>query len=211
MVFAILLPFFYVNESIADNTKNIKYQIVNNETLGSIKRTVDVVLKEKISEEDLKKVALEIKNSDSKNYEKIFIGYSLQSDKIRKNKNGWATTHFNPNLEVKVIGLNLKDEHTLIQKTKNSVNSNRKVIGLWIDDRIGYSTIFFNTEGKLFMEKLFYDGSDSTDEMIIDENKKIKSRVASGNSEYFVINKKKELESWGINGIIYTARILPNK
>ena len=89
MVFAILLPFFYVNESIADNTKNIKYQIVNNETLGSIKRTVDVVLKEKISEEDLKKVALEIKNSDSKNYEKIFIGYYLQSDKIRKNKNGW--------------------------------------------------------------------------------------------------------------------------
>ncbi|MDD5215665.1 MAG: hypothetical protein PHQ03_09040 [Methylococcales bacterium] len=216
IIFAMLLSFGCVKESFSEikTDKGIEYKVVKDEKLGNIKRMVDVVLSEKISEEELKKIAMEIKHSDSKNYDKTFITYSLSADKKftkDRNRDGWATTHFNPNLEVKIQGLNLKDEQTLLAKANTATDANRKVIGSWIDDRIGYTAVLFKADKKLFMEKLFYDGSGSVDEMMIDKNKKITSKVDYGHGEYYVINAKKELESWGRNGLIYTSRELPRK
>lgn len=216
IIFAILLSFCCVKESISETKdhKNVQYEIVKDETLGGIKRMVEVVLSEKISEEELKKIAMEIKHSDSKNYEKTFINYSLRADKRftkDRKRDDWATTHFNPNLEVKIQGLNLKDEQTLLEKANASTNVHRKIIGSWIDDRIGYTAVLFKEDKKLFMETSFYDGSQSIDEMIIDKNKKIKTKVDNGHGEYYIINSKKELESWGRNGLIYTSRELPKK
>ena len=216
IIFAILLSLFFVKESISETKdhKSIQYEIVKDEKLSNIKRMVEVILNEKISEEELKKIAIEIKHGDPKSYDKTFITYSLSADKKftkDRNRDGWATTHFDPNLEVKIQGLNLKDEQTLLEKSNTATNTNRKIIGSWIDDRIGYTMVLFNADKKLFMETLFYDGSGSVDEMIIDKNKKIKTKVDNGHGEYYVINAKKELESWGRNGLIYTSRELPKK
>lgn len=79
-----------------------KYSIIEDTSMATIKRTVDVRLEQKISEDELRLVAEEIKGMDSKKYERVFITYYLPHQ--TPGSGAWATTHYDPNIDVRVLG-----------------------------------------------------------------------------------------------------------
>jgi len=88
--------------SNASIPNDIIYKIIKDEKKRDIKRSVHVLLNRRVSKEILTLIASNIKQGDPKRYERTFIGYFYKG---QTSSAYWATTNFNPNLEVIVIGL----------------------------------------------------------------------------------------------------------
>lgn len=80
----------------------INFGIISDGTFLGYKRSVDVRLNYEISEEELEAIAWRIKKMDRFKYGRTFIGYYLPGMKI--DAGYWATTHFTPDLEVRILG-----------------------------------------------------------------------------------------------------------
>ncbi|NQZ32545.1 MAG: hypothetical protein HRU06_14855 [Oceanospirillaceae bacterium] len=89
-----------ISESIAISS----YTIVKDTNLATIKRSVDVILDAELSVEALTAIAVEIKKSDSKKYDRTFIIFNLSTD--APNAAAWATGHSNPNLKIEILRYN---------------------------------------------------------------------------------------------------------
>src|ERR1039458_10482874 len=62
-----------------------------------------------VSEEVLRAIATKLKNSDHGTYERTFISYYLPGMKV--GSGAWATSHFDPDLEICILGVR-SEEHT---------------------------------------------------------------------------------------------------
>ncbi|MDA3933986.1 MAG: hypothetical protein PF630_06625 [Gammaproteobacteria bacterium] len=78
-----------------------QYEIINSETNHSYKKSVDVRILKKHTKDELAGFAHEIKNLDSRKYDRIFIFYYLPGMSI--GSGAYATTHYNPNLQIKIL------------------------------------------------------------------------------------------------------------
>ncbi|MGD8451304.1 MAG: hypothetical protein PVJ57_05745 [Phycisphaerae bacterium] len=132
------------------------YTIIRSSTIPGVKRTVDVCVSKRISEAELRTMALEIKAQDLGQYERTFISYYLRGMEV--GHGAWATTHFNPDLEVCILGLTAEEEQ---QSSTSRPSAAREVIGCWLDDRphAGGRITIFTEGGKLFIERAFKDGT----------------------------------------------------
>ena len=77
-----------------------KFTIVSDEYLLHHKRTVEVMLNEELSEEQLTTLAISIKAAAKQSTDRTFIGYRVSGS---SEAGYWATTHYNPDLEVKIL------------------------------------------------------------------------------------------------------------
>lgn len=125
------------------------------------KATIEITLEEKITKESLKWIALLIRGDIFKAAERIFMVYNVKrkEDYIK----AWATTHFNPNLEVKILGSTDTED-----KIMNKVSVDGDVIGKWQDTRpyADKSMILYEKNNKLFMKSTCKDGSSGDIEFI---------------------------------------------
>ncbi|MCK4913717.1 MAG: hypothetical protein KAI59_04270 [Planctomycetes bacterium] len=175
--------------------KDITYEIINTQTFRDIKRSLDVRLNKKVSEETLRAIALKLKAQDSRKYERTFICYYLPDMEI--GTGAWATTHFNPNLDIRILGFTSEQEKNLKQR---SDDPSREVIGSWLDESpfIGKKYTVFRQNGKLFMEYMFEDGG--TLKMEIVEKFSDKGRAfrknKGNNREYYLIDSQGNLQVW---------------
>src|SRR5437588_13094114 len=64
----------------------------------SKKRMVDVRLNTKVSKEVLREIALAVKSTEKRQYERTFIFYYLPGE-----DRPWATSHFNPTLQATTL------------------------------------------------------------------------------------------------------------
>jgi hypothetical protein len=197
-----------VSSSNKANETSNNYRIIEDSRTGNIKRSVEVILEDKLEENDLKKIAEKIKRSDGRDYERTFIGYHI---KQKRDSGYWATTHYNPNLQVLILGLTKTAESSLSKPEPSS--SDKKVIGTWLDDWsfIGSKiTIYYSKDGKLIFENIYSDGSSTTEMVESNDPRGKKLETARGNSigEYYIINASNQLEFWGKNGNYYTAKSL---
>ena len=76
--------------------------IVEDTSMANLRRSVVVELEQPISESKLREAAYMIRDSDARNYERTFIEYYLPGMVV--GAGAWATTHFNPALEVQIYG-----------------------------------------------------------------------------------------------------------
>ncbi len=187
------------------------YEIVSDTARGSIKRTVEVRLNQRISEDRLRTVAREIYDSARRNYERTFIGYRLADQ--AEDSVYWATTHYNPALEVKILGLTESRHSEMSSRPSRPLAG--EVIGVWLDERpyVGARKTLVSENGKLFMHTNYSDGSEDKSEMIdlqMQEGVRIEDAGGNSHGEYYFVNGQSELEYWGANGKFYTARPLPN-
>ncbi len=188
--------------------EDVKYTVSEDTHKRDIKRSVVVILEKKISKDNLHNLAYKIKNSDPANYQRTFIGYYLKGKD--KNNGYWATTNFNPNLEVRMLGLSIEDEAVLTKPVVSTAN--KDVLGVWLDDHPGVGakmTIYHSKDGKLYLERSYSDGSSGRKEMInfaIENGKRIEDKEGNDFGEYFIINKANQLEFWSKNGNYYTAK-----
>lgn len=169
---------------------DVKYSVINKEILLNLKRSLDIRINKRVSKNVLKTIALKLKAQDNKKYKRTFIGYYLPNMKI--NAGYWASTHFNPNLEIKIYGMS-KKEFEKITKTK-TVNKKEKIIGSWIDTESAFKgrITIYKKDNKLYMRKIYKDGSIANHECKkykVGSQSRIKKK-SDKLGDYFVIDKK---------------------
>jgi hypothetical protein len=204
--------FSCTNESSIEATGEIltEYRVVKDEAKHNIKRSIEVVLEKKASVSELETLARKLRNSNPTSFQRTFIGYFILDD--NKESGYWASSHFNPNLEVKILGLTIEQEKSLAEQ---QLSKDLGVfLGSWLEDRpmIGRKISIFDAGDFLILEDSYPDG--------VSVSKKMKSRNeqgglrvedADGNDfgEFFLINSKGNLEFWSKNGNYYTAKKFP--
>ncbi|NOX55980.1 MAG: hypothetical protein GXP27_16360 [Planctomycetes bacterium] len=140
----------------ASRQNSLSYKIVESESVPPHKRSLTVILDRKVSEAALRDLALRLKAQSSQRYERTFITYYLPGMTI--NAGAWATTHFNPDLQVRIFGLTLEQEKKLVSEP---VPAGWDVLGRWLDERpfFGKRVTIFRQAGTLYVEEKYPDGS----------------------------------------------------
>ena len=78
------------------------YTIINEVQNKTIKKTtIEIRLKKEVNEAELKEIALNIKEKRT-GFKMLWMFYYLQGHKVESG--AWATTHFKPELNVKILG-----------------------------------------------------------------------------------------------------------
>ena len=87
---------------------DVRYSVIQTNIVTGIRKSIDVRLDKEVSEDALRAIAVELKSGDSRHYERTFIVYYLPEMPV--GGGGWATTHFDPGLEVRILGLAGQEE-----------------------------------------------------------------------------------------------------
>jgi hypothetical protein len=150
-----------LQEAIIPN--DVSYSIIDSEVIPGIKRSLTVRLNRKVSEKTLRGIALELKSRDTRDYDRTFIACLLPGMVV--GSGAWATTHFNPDLEVRINGLTVEEEAALVARPESD---NREIVGHWLDERpfVGSRIAIFKDHGKLYVERVFKDGGTWKEELI---------------------------------------------
>jgi len=90
---------------------------------------MDIRLENKVSKDFLHKLANHLKDSDSQKYDRFFIVYLLPE--MKPGAGAWATSHFDPELEVKILGMTIEEEEKLKIKSEPSSDN---TLGEWLDE-----------------------------------------------------------------------------
>ena len=177
--------------------KDITYTIIDKNIVPRIKRSLDIRLNRKVSEDVLSAIAMQLKNSDPNTYERTFIGYYLPDMTV--NAGYWATTHFDPILEVRILGLTAEREKTLGQLADDP---SREAIGSWLHDEdwfAGRITIF-RQDGGLHMEKTYGDGSSGKEQIVERPSSKgrkfMNAKRTGPDNDYYLIDNNGNLQIW---------------
>jgi hypothetical protein len=176
------------------------FTIIEDVTKSNQKRAITIRLKNKVKKEELAQIARQIKGTNKIKYKRTFILYYLPGMEI--GAGAWATTHFDPKLKVRILGLSLESEKKLKSTAKNN-------IGSWIAN-IGIPGIItiFKKQSSYFFEQKYPDGGKTTKELI----KKTSSKGTRFNQkdrpkgDYFIITKKGNLEVWDNLGLVYSYK-----
>ena len=134
------------------NTKNLNYKIEKKDFVKKEKASFDIRLDKKVSNEEIKWIANEIKKNNPW-FNRYFIMYYLPNMKLWNW--AWATSNFNPDLKIEILWMTKKEEN----KTKNNLPK-WEIIWKWIDNWIIWKTIFiFKKNNKYIKREIYKDGS----------------------------------------------------
>lgn len=186
-----------------------KFTILKEDKNNQLKKvSINVRIDEEISKIDLKKISLEIKKNRPE-FEKFWIFYFLPDHKPEYG--AWATTHFTPNLEVKILGSTKESMKELDNKI---IQEN--VISVWKDnDAIMPCKIYLIKKNNNFILKTLFAKNGYSDETEIDEkiikseiNGKVRLKSDNPHGEYYEIEKNGNLGIYNTNGKFKEAILL---
>lgn len=89
------------------------YSIISDRDEGPARREVEVNLKKKVTPDALREIALEVKSKEERPHERTAIFYYLPVEFPEIAGEPWASTHFKPTLEVKILGLSTEEEDAM--------------------------------------------------------------------------------------------------
>jgi hypothetical protein len=186
---------------------DLGYRIMDEQTIPGIKRSLDIQLDKRVSVEVLRALATRLKQSDPKRYERTFISYYLPGMKV--GSGAWATSHFDPDLQVRILGITSDQEKAFKQEPEDPP---RSVIGVWLDERPSCGRIsIFGEDKKLFLESTYKDGSKRKLEIVeipFKYGRKFEEKVRSDAGEYYFIDRQGNLQLHDRDGLITTAKKL---
>ena len=181
-----------------------EFSITRDVANGSGKRSVNVILPGEVSEGELRLIGTSIQAAAPK-LARTFIVYHV--DGMDQNGAAWATTHFDPDLELEILGLTQGDMGRLSSPSHEVATS---VIEAWLDKTPfsgGRIELHLEEEGYLFVQQ-FADGSSLQKAVTGSQTSSgVRYDLVEENSfgEYFVVNRKGDLEAWDREGLISTA------
>ena len=123
---------------------------------------------------------------------------------------GWATSHFDPELTVQILGLRSEASSRLSKITEEYGES---LVGAWENNQVGFASTFILHEAadEVALEQIFPDGSARTI--------RLQEESANGGrrfrdpenpfGEYWMV-RQGNLESRDAEGVVFTARPIPN-
>jgi len=188
---------------ISYGTNEIQYTIINEEKFLNIKISLDIRLESEVNKEDIIKIANELRKDGRRDYQRVFINYYLPGMEV--GSGAWALSHFNPNLEVQIMGLTKEEKTQLLEKTNLSKSN---LIGRWIDRSpytSGVITISRNAN-VLEISKKYKDGSESSKKLLEKIVNGQKRWIEEGNTfgEYYILNNDGNLSIYDTEGLIKT-------
>lgn len=188
----------------SDNTPDLPvYKITEDTVKGNIKRTVEVELSSRTNEDILRGLAEKIYTRSNVDVQRTFIGYRITGG--HKNQGYWATTHYNPNLEIKILGENASD----YEKIGNTPLPEGELLGTWMANwGYEYKMVAYKKDGETYIRSVFGDGSSSDKTYELSESGKgirLQDEGGKERGEFFIINPTSDLEFWSENGNYYTA------
>jgi hypothetical protein len=173
---------------------------------SGIKRSVDVRLNKKVSESTLRALALTLKSQDPRKYDRTFITYYLPG--MNPGAGAWATTHFNPDLEIQILGLSIDEEERLLSEPKPA---DQELVGIWLDETpfISRRIVIFKRDGRLFVEQIFKDGGHSEQEIVeleASQGRRFDAVEGSSTGDHWIIIPNGNLQLRDEEGLIMTAK-----
>lgn len=172
----------------------VDFTIINDDTVHNIKRSLDIRLGKKVSKDQLQALAIKLKSEDPQKYERTFICYYLPGMII--DSGAWATTHFNPELEVRILGLTTDEENKLRQLPSMKPPG---YLGSWfIDD--GRRVSIYKKNGVFYMQTMFSDGSKGEDQLAEKQyeggRKFVRVKYSDPMDDFYVIDQDSNLQHW---------------
>ena len=185
--------------------EGVSYEIISEEVIPKLKRSVDIRLNKRVSENVLTEIAFTLKASKAESFEKTFIGYYLPDMQV--NAGYWATTYFTPNLEVRIIGLTADDAGKLATQLPEQ---DRDEIGRWLDESAFNKRVtIFRKDGKLYMEDAYSDGSGGVTEIRERESvigRRFDKLSESAAGDHWILDSSGDLQLHDNEGLISTAK-----
>lgn len=169
-------------------------------SFGSSKRSLNVRISEVLDEATLTTIAKQLQ-SEKPNFERTYIEYYLPG--MDEDTGAWASTHFDPNLKVRIFGLT-------VAQLKDAANdpTDANLVGRWIAQANGY-TISINKEGRnLMLIRRYADGSEGRDRMkerSVSRGKRYDFIERSDTGDYFMFLKNGFLAARDDQGLIFMA------
>lgn len=186
--------------------EDVSFSVVEEYTKPSgSKRQLDIRLNKKVTQSTLREIALYLKDREDRTYKRTFMIYYLPE--LPVGEQYWATTHFNPELEVKIFGFTIEEE----RKFKNmEAPPNREIIGRWLNDRLAGAYIEIYREGeKLFSRQIFKNLSEHVQEMVeknSQSGRRFERVEGSEAGDHWLITSDGKLEVRDNEGLIFTAQ-----
>jgi len=182
---------------------DVNYTLINMEKGSSTKCILDIRLPNRISEDEIKNIAEYIYQNEGANCSPLFIFYFLPDEEPGIDT-AWAYSHFNPQLEVKINGLNLETEATL-EESIPIVDEN--VIGTWLDTwGLARTIVIKKLNGSYQMTTLYGDGSGETKTLgveVVNGEERLYENPGNYYGDYMVIENNGNLAFYDNKGLIY--------
>lgn len=184
---------------------DVKYTVINevkNDTLNKV--NVDIQLNKKVNEGILGLIAEKLKAElKLENYSKIWMFYYLPDMKV--GAGAWATTHFTPKIEIKIIGATqVQTENS--EKKADEVDGN--IIGKWKEDQSTSAVyVIYEKSNQTTIRTIYPNGQKSDDKLKSSkENSSTRYDYEEGgyNGEYFKVNANNELEFYNKESKLFT-------
>lgn len=189
---------------VQQQQESISYTIYSDKSNPPYNRKVEVILNDRLSVAQLTAIAEAIKASGTDKVDLTFIAYRLSTQS--PNSMAWATTHYQPNLEVKIQGLTI-EELQAIDKNYKAINY-EKVVGTWLYDAgLKYLKVFYIKDGKLFNDDIFDTGK-NTEALKLSKSNDGSIHIKTKNSqddEYYTLDNDGNLLEWSERGNYLTT------
>ena len=171
-------------------------------SFGSSKRSLNVRISEVLDEATLTTIAKQLQ-SEKPNFERTYIEYYLPG--MDEAAGAWASTHFDPNLKVRIFGLTVVELDEL-----NIAPVSSEIVGQWVA-QTQQQEISIRREGDtlVLLRTYFYlEGFEEKDPIRESSDPRGKrydfiERNASG--DYFVLLKNGQLEARDDVGLVFVA------
>jgi len=180
------------------------YSVVKTESFNGNKKGLVVRLDKPVTEDVLRAIATELKNTKAPAYDVTQIAFYLPGMKV--GAGAWAMADFNPNLKIRMIGLSVEKQQAIAALPQSS---SRQVIGSWWDERpmLHNKMSFYRENGKVFMENKFSDGKARVirmSEQTTSRGRKFTNVPDDG--DFYLVNASGDLEWWDADGHFLTSR-----
>jgi hypothetical protein len=193
--------YFRIIPNTISNIGDIQINILEKDYIRERKANISIEIESHINESSIKWLAKKIKEEMFKNAERVFIFLYLKNDLIKNC--AWATAHFLPEFEIKILGAKKESIQAL---DKIMIVGN--ILETWQDNysEMPAKYVLIKENGKLFIKSFFAKTglSDSYElvEEVTESHSKGTIRLDYENDfgEYFIIERNGYLGTFGENG-----------
>ncbi len=204
IIYAIIaITIFSCGKKESKIPKDITYSIIDEDSNEKLsKTTVNIRLNKKTTKLVLTDIATELRDSRKK-YAKAWIFYHLPDMEVG---NGcWATTHYTPKLEVKILGSTEKED-----AKASKVEVTGEILKKWESKMMMMeSTLYLVKEdGKLLIKTVYKKNGCQGFEEVKESTKNNITRYdyENGHGEYFQLEKNGDLGMYGPDGIFNNCK-----
>ena len=148
-------------------------------------------------ESSIRSIAEEIKRREAEECERTFIVHYLPGMEV--DAGGWATSHFTPNLEVRILSM------TADQANSTPRLPDGEVVGRWRrDGPLGGWLTIIRRDNQLIERWDYADGSNSEDSLdesrLPDGRLRFEDQGGNANGDYYVVETDGRLGLYGDDG-----------